>query len=161
EGFSPMVRLSQMPRLVSLMVLTALMVALGLTFYHVVAPFLLPLFLAAVLAMLCQPLYHRVTVWTRGRSRIAAGLTTALVLVIILVPLALGTTSAARQLFRVARSAANDTDWHAVAAKVRTNETVQRFVQQYNDWTGDPIQLDRLEEEVRVWMQRASEALAS
>ena len=46
-----------MVRIVSLSVLLTLIVVLGLTFFKVLAPFILPLFLAAVFAILCQPIY--------------------------------------------------------------------------------------------------------
>ena len=57
------------PRLVSLAVLLALIVLLGSTFYQVIAPFLLPLFLAAVLAVICQPLQGYFLKRTGGRAR--------------------------------------------------------------------------------------------
>ena len=45
-----------MNRMISLSVLLALIVLLGGMLYKVIAPFVLPLFLAAVLAVICQPL---------------------------------------------------------------------------------------------------------
>ena len=48
-----------MVRLVSLGVLLVLILFLGVTFYQVVAPFLLPLVLAGVVTVLCQPLHQR------------------------------------------------------------------------------------------------------
>ena len=50
--------MTQMTRLVSLAVVTLLIIFLGITFFHVIAPFLLPLFLAGVVAMLAQPIQH-------------------------------------------------------------------------------------------------------
>ena len=46
-------------RVISLGALAGLIAFLGVTFYKVVAPFLLPLFLAAVVAVLCRPWYMR------------------------------------------------------------------------------------------------------
>ena len=49
-----------MARLVSLGILVLLIIVLGVTFYHVVAPFLLPLFVAGVVSLLFRPLYRRI-----------------------------------------------------------------------------------------------------
>ncbi|HEX6985499.1 MAG TPA: AI-2E family transporter [Planctomycetaceae bacterium] len=91
-------------RLISLGILTTLIVALGITFYQVLAPFLLPLFLAWVTAILCRPLYLWAVEKTNGRPRRAAGLTTAALLLVVLLPLALGTFFAAAQLIGLARN---------------------------------------------------------
>src|SRR5688572_20217596 len=90
-------------RLISLGVLTTLIVALGITFYQVLAPFLLPLFLAWVTAILCRPLYLWAVEQTNGRPRLAAGFTTAALLLVVLLPLALGTIFAAAQLLGLAK----------------------------------------------------------
>ncbi|MGC1273639.1 MAG: AI-2E family transporter [Planctomycetaceae bacterium] len=89
-------------RLISLGILTTLIVLLGITFYQVLAPFLLPLFLAWVTAILCRPLYLWAVERTGRRPRLAAGLTTAALLLVVLLPLALGTVFAAAQLIGVA-----------------------------------------------------------
>ena len=91
-----------MVRLVSLSVLLTLIVILGVTFYKVVAPFILPLFLAAVFAILCQPIYAYFLKRTDNRIRLAAGLTSGTVVSVILVPLVVGTILASLQLFVVA-----------------------------------------------------------
>jgi len=78
-----------MTRMVSFGVILGLVVVFGLLSLRVMAAFLLPLLLAAMLVVIFGPL-HR---WVRDRFRIpewaAAGLTTAFVLVLVLVPLAL------------------------------------------------------------------------
>ncbi len=88
-----------MNRSVNLLVLLALLVMLGATFYQFIAPFLLPLFLAAVLAIVCQPIY----LWLlrrcgEHRRWLAAGLTTAGVVALVLIPVLVGTMVAATQL---------------------------------------------------------------
>lgn len=90
------------PRLVSLAVLLALIVLLGSTFYQVIAPFLLPLFLAAVLAVICQPLNAYFLAKTGGRPAWAAGLTTAVVAAMVVGPLVIGTFVAAVQFYNLA-----------------------------------------------------------
>ena len=69
-----------MVRLVSLSVLLALIIFLGITFFHVIAPFLLPLFLAGVVTILFQPVFRYFLSRTNQRVRVAAGLTTATVM---------------------------------------------------------------------------------
>lgn len=91
-----------MVRIVSLSVLLTLIVVLGLTFFRILAPFLLPLFLAAVFAILCQPIYEYFLKRTNQRVRLAAGMTAGSVVSIILVPLIVGTILASLQLFVLA-----------------------------------------------------------
>ncbi len=92
-------------RAITLSALLALLAALGLMFYQFLAPFLLPLFLAAVLAIVCQPVYRRIlqTVGPQRRSW-AAGITTALVLAVVLIPALIGTLIAAQQLVGFTRT---------------------------------------------------------
>ncbi|MGQ0636750.1 MAG: AI-2E family transporter [Planctomycetaceae bacterium] len=148
-----MVRLSQMPRLVSLLILTALLVGLGLTFYQVVAPFLLPLFLAAVLALVCQPMYRRMLSWMPARPRLAAGLTTAVLLVMIFVPLFAGTISAANQL--------NQTDWGNLATRLRQSKSSQWLADKYFEWTGTKVDVDEVVRELVARVREESSSLAN
>ncbi|MEX0727489.1 MAG: hypothetical protein WD065_14530, partial [Planctomycetaceae bacterium] len=101
-----------MVRVVSLSVLLALIVFLGLMFFQVVAPFLLPLFLAGVTAVLCQPLFAYFLRRTRQRVMISAGITTTVVLLAILVPLSVGTIMAAVQLYVLSQDALTQTKWN-------------------------------------------------
>jgi len=100
-----------MVRLISLGVLLVLIIFLGITFYQVVAPFLLPLFLAGVVTILCRPLHGRILRRFPDRPRLASGLTTGSVLAIILVPLLVGVLVATLQLYSVAREAIGSADW--------------------------------------------------
>ena len=88
-----------MVRLVSLGVLLTLIVVLGTVFFKVVAPFILPLFLAGVAAMLCQPAYGSLVAKVKGRSRLAAGLLTSGVMLVILVPVVMLITIVSLRLF--------------------------------------------------------------
>ena len=76
-----------MPRVISFIVLLAIVLLVGLVFFQVMAQFLVPLFLACVLLVVFQPL-HR---WLLRRlprfPRIAALLTTVLILLAVLLPL--------------------------------------------------------------------------
>jgi predicted PurR-regulated permease PerM len=93
-----------MTRMVSFAVLLGLVVLFGLLSLRVMASFLLPLLLAAMLVVIFGPL-HR---WLRRRfglaDWLAAGLTTLFVLVIVLVPLGLLVTRAGADAVAMARS---------------------------------------------------------
>ena len=96
---------SRVARTVSLSVLAGLIGFFGVTFYRVVAPFLLPLFLAAVVAVLCRPPFMRLRRRMRKRTRTAAGLVTAAVMLLILLPLAAGVLAAGAQVVGLADDA--------------------------------------------------------
>jgi predicted PurR-regulated permease PerM len=87
-----------MARFVSFLVLVAILVLIAIVFFRVMAGFLVPLFLAALLGVVVQPL-HR---WTRQKTQgvryadyLAAGITTTLVALIVVMPIGLVVTTAA------------------------------------------------------------------
>ena len=73
--------------MVSFLVLLALVGVFGLLSLRVMASFLLPLLLAAMLVVIFGPLHRWLRERIRGPEWIAALLTTLFVLVIVLVPL--------------------------------------------------------------------------
>ena len=158
--------MAQMARLVSLLLMGTVIVMLALTFYQVVAPFLMPLFLAGVLAILCQPLYRRCLQWTKERTAVAAGLTTAIVLTIILVPATVGTVAAANQLYALAQkklSAANlkkGSEWADVARAIQDSAPVEGAIRHYEEWTGDEVDRDTLQIEMQARLREGSLVLA-
>ena len=90
-----------MSRLVSFAVLIGILVVIVVLFYQVMAVFLLPLFMAALLGVVFQPLYR----WAFERfwknRYVAAGVTTFLVLLVVLAPAGLVITMAAKQSIEV------------------------------------------------------------
>ena len=76
-----------MPRVISFIVLVAIVLLVGTVFFQVMAHFIVPLFLAGVLLVIFQPL-HR---WILNRipkfPRVAAMVTTVLILLAFLLPL--------------------------------------------------------------------------
>lgn len=90
-----------MSRLVSFAVLIGILVVIVVLFYQVMAVFLLPLFMAALLGVVFQPLYR----WAFDRfwknRYAAAGVTTFLVLLVVLAPVGLVVTMAAKQSIEV------------------------------------------------------------
>lgn len=75
-----------MNRLVSFWLLVAIIVAVSLLFYQVMAGFLLPLFLASLLVVLFEPAHRRVAQWIGPRPKLAAGISTAIVVGCIFLP---------------------------------------------------------------------------
>ena len=96
--------MTSMARLVSLAILTTLIIFLGITFFQIVVSFLLPLFLAAMTAVWCQPLYGYFFKRFRQRDRWAAAATTGSVCLILFVPLVIGVFSAAMQIRSLTRT---------------------------------------------------------
>ena len=153
---------SSMARIISLSVLAGLIGFFGVTFYRVVAPFLLPLFLAAVVAVLCRPLFMRVRRRLNRRTRTAAGLLTAAVMLLILLPLAAGVLAAGAQAVSLADDARVKVrqfknagpDYRAVlAADVRRGLRLAAPPEGRADWVKTastllPARFDELEEAV-------------
>lgn len=75
-----------MNRVASFVVLLAILVAISIVFYRVMADFLLPLFIAAFLVVIFRPVHDRIVETLQGRRHIAAALTTMVMLVIVLLP---------------------------------------------------------------------------
>jgi predicted PurR-regulated permease PerM len=75
-----------MNRVASLVVLLALVLLFGGLFYLVVFRFFVPLFLAALFALLFEPLHRWIRVRCGKYDRSAAGLTTVVILLIVLLP---------------------------------------------------------------------------
>lgn len=140
-----------MPRIVSLAVLLVLIIALGITFFRVLAPFLLPLFLAAMTAIVCQPVFRYFLKRTGNRSTAAAGLTTAAILATGLIPLLVGMLISTLQLYRVASDLTQD------SAKTVLQDVVNWGVDQANPYLPVESQLDpnTITTDVSNWMRRS------
>ena len=78
---------SRVSRIVSFVVLIAIIAVFGMLFYRVMSVFFLPLFLAALLVVIFRPIHRWMLIKCKGRQRLAAGLTTASILLMVLVPL--------------------------------------------------------------------------
>ena len=78
-----------MARIISLVVLTVILLLVGGLFFQVMGSFLLPLFLALVLAVVFQPLHRWLYAHCGRHERLAAALTTTSMVLLVLVPLLL------------------------------------------------------------------------
>jgi predicted PurR-regulated permease PerM len=84
-------------RIVSFVALVVILVVIGGLFLHVMAGFLLPLFLALLLVVMFGPLHRWFTRRCGRHDRIAAVLTTCSILALVLIPLLLLLTEAGRE----------------------------------------------------------------
>ena len=84
-----------MSRMLSFWLLVGVIVVLGMVFYRVMAGFLVPLFLAALLVVIFGPLHRWMLRKCKGRQRTAAALTTVCVMLAVLLPVTLLTLFAA------------------------------------------------------------------
>lgn len=83
-------------------------------FVVIVADLLMPVFWAAVLAVLFQPVYRRILERVKGRSSLAAVLTTLSIVFVIIVPVGLLAAAVTQQAFGIYRRfAAGDIDLEA------------------------------------------------
>lgn len=76
-----------MSRYISFVTLLIVIVLVVLLFYRVIAGFMIPLFLAALLVVIFRPLHLRILERCQGRKKTAAMLTTVAILLAVLVPL--------------------------------------------------------------------------
>lgn len=76
-----------MPRVVSFIVLLAIILLIGSVFFQVMAQFLVPLFLAAVMVVIFNPLHRWICRRMPDRPRLAALLSTVAIVLIVLLPI--------------------------------------------------------------------------
>lgn len=86
-----------MSRLISFAALLAIIIVIGLLFYNVMVGFFVPVFLAAVLVVVFHPLHRWVLVKTGQREKLAALITTFLIMFSVLLPMSLVITAASVQ----------------------------------------------------------------
>ena len=79
----------QLARRVKRNIFFILVAAVTLGFLGLIGPFILTCFWAAVLAVIFYNVYRRIRIWVGGREGLAGGITTLLVVLFFLVPLAL------------------------------------------------------------------------
>ncbi len=100
-----------MSRVVSFVVLVAILLVIAAAFFRVMSSFLLPLFLAVLLVVMFRPVHRWIAGRCRGRERLAAGLTTLAILAIVLMPMLGILAQAAFEAGTMAR------DWNSASIK--------------------------------------------
>ena len=78
--------LPSLSRITSVIMLLVGIMIVGMLFYKVMVGFFIPLFMAAALVVIFRPVHEWLLVKTNRRRRTAAGLTTSLILGIVLIP---------------------------------------------------------------------------
>lgn len=128
-----------MARLVSLGILILLIIVLGVTFYHVIAPFLMPLFLAGVVSLLFRPLYRRINQRVGGEERklsLAAGLTTLVALATFLIPLVICVFFAAGELLTLAYQVRTSQEVRKSIEKLQNDPWMEQLAHQIKPFLG-------------------------
>ena len=95
---------NKLRRLISFLVLLAIIVLIGVLFYRGMASFVLPLFLAAVLVVIFSPMHRRILRRFNGRTNLAAAMTTSIVGVVVLLPIIIAGTYATVEGSRVLKN---------------------------------------------------------
>ena len=86
---SPKTSQSNISRYISFGLLLGVIAIVGLLFYAVMAQFLIPLFLSAILVVVFRPMHRWFIKKSGGREKLSAALTTLCVLITVLAPLAI------------------------------------------------------------------------
>ncbi len=106
-------------RILSVVMLILGIIAIGALFYKVMAGFFVPLFLAALLVVIFRPvhdwIYHRLG----DRPRAAAGITTSVILMLVLLPIILIITVAATEFTSMVSHVKNFDDMYRAANRAR------------------------------------------
>lgn len=95
---------NKLRRLISFLVLLAIIVLIGALFYRVMASFVLPLFLAAVLVVIFSPVHNRILQRFNGRINLAAAATTMIVGLVVMLPIIVAGTYATVEGSRVLKN---------------------------------------------------------
>ncbi|MCO8121673.1 AI-2E family transporter [Stieleria sp. TO1_6] len=96
---------SHLPRQISLWLLLGIVVLVGVLFFQIVRPFIVALFVAAVLTVLFSPLHQWLTKRMFGYKRAAAAATTALVILLVLIPIGVTLLMAGTQVMESGKHA--------------------------------------------------------
>ncbi|ODA34876.1 AI-2E family transporter [Planctopirus hydrillae] len=119
-------------KIVSLLVLSVVMVIFILMFYQVMAPYLMSLLLAGVLAILAQPLHSRSLSYFPKWNSLAAGLTTTGVVVVIVLPILFAILLTGLELSVFVQDNLSDSSWEQIKSTVSLR--IDQFVQRILPW---------------------------
>ncbi|WP_166821374.1 AI-2E family transporter [Thalassoroseus pseudoceratinae] len=144
----------------SLAIITTLIVVIGVLFFQVVAPFLLSLFLAGVLAVICQPLYRRLCRRFQGRNRFAAGVSTGIVLLVVLIPVVMTVFLLSIKLGNFVSGAIRDESFLEWSRMVEREIDGERVASRLNSLFGTNWNALQIEREVERALQTAAKWLS-
>ncbi|MFG0265875.1 MAG: AI-2E family transporter [Rhodopirellula sp. JB055] len=112
-------QLPSLSRIMSVVMLVIGILAVGVLFYRLMIGFFVPLFLAALLVVIFRPIHLWIFEKVKGRRRLAAGTTTALILFIVLLPLGILVSVATTQ-FTILLSKMNLSNMSVAMDRVRS-----------------------------------------
>ena len=135
-----------MARIISLVVLVTILAVIGALLFHVLAGFVLPVFLAVLLVVMFGPVHRWFDARCGGRKRLSAALTTTAILLIVLVPLAILLTRAVRESVVVYRRL----DPHTIDIR----KVVEPAVEWYDKQMNQNLTVDDLQKSVVVRVQQ-------
>ncbi len=117
-------------KIVSLLVLSVVMGIFILMFYQVMAPYLMSLLLAGVLAILAQPMHSSSLAYCRGWTSLAAAATTTGVVVVIVLPILFAILLTGLELSVFVQDNLSDSSWEQIKSTVslRIDQFVQRIM---------------------------------
>jgi predicted PurR-regulated permease PerM len=148
-----------MARLISLVVLLAIVILVAAVFYMVMATFLVPLFLAVVLVVVFAPLHRWFIVKCQGRGHVSAALTTASILFIVLLPSVLIINQATREAIffsrRLAESGNESTELTLRKLLDRAAETLGQWNIPVTEETEQALEVD-IKDRARRFAQSAA-----
>ncbi|MCG8448724.1 MAG: AI-2E family transporter [Pirellulales bacterium] len=114
-----------MPRVVSFIVLLAVVLLIGSLFFQVMLQFIVPLFLAAVMVVIFKPLHQWLLRKCGGRQHIAAALTTLTIVLIVLLPLSGMVVKAVSEGVAMVRSNTADGQLNTDSVETLIEKTVE------------------------------------
>ena len=147
-----------MPRVVSFIVLLAIVLLVGAVFFQVMAQFLVPLFLACVLLVVFQPLHVHMLSRLPKHPRIAAMLTTVVIMLVVLVPsFYLGWKSyvECRGVYQMLSEDVANGGGRSQQLTSRLSDASDELLQKYQQWTGDKLDVEVLIKEASSWLGTA------
>ena len=114
-----------MPRVVSFIVLLAVIVLIGSMFFQVMVQFIVPLFLAAVLVVIFKPIHLWMLQKCGQRQKVAAALTTLAIVLMVLLPLSGMLVKAVSEGVEMARNHTEDGKLNTDSIQLLINKTVE------------------------------------
>jgi predicted PurR-regulated permease PerM len=136
-----------MTRMISFFVLLAIIIVLGVLSFEVLSSFLLPIFIAVLLVVMFRPVHEWFLRRCKGRVRVAAGLTTLAILLIVLLPM----------LWILARAA---TETVALVTELKEEDLLRRIttVRQHLKLEAPPEALQKKLADIEATLHRVDES---
>ncbi|QDS98930.1 AI-2E family transporter [Adhaeretor mobilis] len=146
-----------MPRVVSFIVLVAILLLIGSMFFRVMLQFVVPLFLASVLVVVFKPLHEWIQKRLPGKPKVAALATTAVILVSVLGPATWLGMNSYRE-FNDQWGFLIERDHEAPEATKQRNELIAMLEERgghlldwYKETLGQPLDTKKLLPQVSFW----------